>query len=58
MLQLKGYRTYILMALAVATAIVNYVVGDVGLPDTILAVLFASGLATGRSAVAELARKI
>lgn len=47
----KGYRTYILVALAVATLGVQYAVGDIDLVTLISNAATALGVGTLRSAV-------
>ena len=41
---LKGYRTYISVALLLASALASYAVGDHGLNDTLTQVVAAVGL--------------
>ena len=48
---LKGYRTYILTAIAVITVVAQFAVGDVNLTDAIQAVAMALGVGTVRAAL-------
>jgi len=48
---LKGYRTYLMAALAAASALTAYAVGDANLTQTITAVGTALGMSGLRSAV-------
>lgn len=50
---LKGYRTYMFTGLAVATVVVQYLTGDMGLADAITAASVAAGVATTRAAVGK-----
>lgn len=43
---LKGYRTYVIAAVAVIGAVAGYAVGDLSLEATIAAVIGAFGLVT------------
>jgi hypothetical protein len=47
----KGYRTYILMGVAVVGAIANYSIGDSDLIQTLTAIASALGVSTLRAAV-------
>jgi hypothetical protein len=50
--KLAGYRTYIIAAVAVITAIGSFLAGDVTLADAIQNALLGAGLATLRAGVA------
>lgn len=48
---LKGYRTYIMVGVAIIGAVANYLVGDADLPATITAVAQAAALGYLRRAI-------
>ena len=48
---LKGYRTYIMVGVAILGAAANYVVGDADLPTTISAIAQAAALGYMRRAM-------
>jgi hypothetical protein len=49
----QGYKTYIIAAVAVITAVAGYLVGDVSLPDAAQACLTAILGATIRNGIAN-----
>lgn len=55
---LKGYKTYVTAGVAVIAAVAAYLVGDVGLADTIQIVVTAVLGATIRSGVTSEAKKL
>ena len=50
---LKGYRTYILVAVSAATVLANFAVGDIGLQDMVSQLSTVLAVGTVRAAIAS-----
>jgi hypothetical protein len=49
---LKGYRTYVLSSVGIATALGQYSIGDANLTETVQAISLAMSVGTARAAIA------
>ena len=55
--KLQGYKTYIVAAVAVLTAILAWLTGEANIFDTINAIMLATGLGTLRAGISSEAAK-